>query len=83
MNPRRKRYGSTDWKRGFRGSGGRDTRSFDISQSRYFSVGFLPHIVLQMIAVGEASGQLDTIVVKAAEIYEYELRCEIAVRSNG
>jgi type IV pilus assembly protein PilC len=39
-----------------------------ISKSPHF-----PHIVSQMLAVGEETGQLDTILVKVAEFYEEEV----------
>ncbi|HSX44999.1 MAG TPA: type II secretion system F family protein [Candidatus Saccharimonadales bacterium] len=44
------------------------TLSQPISQSKHF-----PQIVSQMLAVGEETGQLDTILVKVADFYEEEV----------
>lgn len=39
-----------------------------ISQSKHF-----PHIVSQMLAVGEETGQIDTVLIKVADFYEEEV----------
>ena len=39
-----------------------------MSQSKYF-----PAIVSQMLAVGEETGQVDTILIKIADFYEEEV----------
>lgn len=43
-----------------------------LSQSKYF-----PPIVSQMLAVGEESGQIDTILIKVADFYEEEVQATI------
>ncbi len=43
-----------------------------LSQSKYF-----PPIVAQMLAVGEETGQIDTILVKVADFYEEEVETTI------
>jgi type IV pilus assembly protein PilC len=44
--------------------------------------GVLPQIVIQMAAVGEETGQLDTVLVKVAEFYEDEVDTVIASLSS-
>lgn len=46
--------------------------SAPLAQSKYF-----PAIVSQMLAVGEETGQIDTILVKVAEFYEEEVETTI------
>jgi type IV pilus assembly protein PilC len=46
--------------------------SVPLGQSQYF-----PPIVAQMLAVGEESGQIDTILIKVADFYEEEVEATI------
>ncbi len=46
--------------------------SVPLGQSKYF-----PPIVAQMLAVGEESGQIDTILIKVADFYEEEVQATI------
>jgi type IV pilus assembly protein PilC len=46
--------------------------SIPLGKSKYF-----PPIVSQMLAVGEESGQIDTILVKVADFYEEEVEATI------
>lgn len=48
-----------------------------LSSSNYF-----PPIVAQMLAVGEESGQIDTILVKVADFYEEEVEATIEALSS-
>lgn len=46
--------------------------SVPLGQSKYF-----PPIVAQMLAVGEESGQIDTILIKVADFYEEEVEATV------
>lgn len=51
--------------------------SVELSKSKHF-----PPIVSQMLAVGEETGQTDTVIIKVAEFYEEEVDAAVAALSS-
>jgi len=51
--------------------------SIEIQKSKHF-----PPIVAQMLAVGEETGQTDTVIIKVAEFYEEEVDAAVAALSS-